>query len=133
MTAVLAIKQRYGSYISNFSSLVFQLPCIDQWDQGRVISSSRTLPSNVCKQFLGLRRSNNDILFLHQNQWIASIDPIATSEQYVQHFIVPTDFISPSLDMVMAQTVDEGFVFCIHGKLTIVKNGMTFAEPRILG
>jgi len=133
MMAVLAIKQRYGSYISTSTGLVFQLPCIDQWDQGRAISPSRTLPSSVCKQFLGLRRLNNDILFLHQNHWIASIDPVATSEQYAQHFIVPTDFIPPSLDIVMVQTMDEGFVFCIHDKLTIVKNGMTFAEPRTLG
>ncbi|KEZ42265.1 hypothetical protein SAPIO_CDS6124 [Scedosporium apiospermum] len=128
--ALLTIKQRHGQFTSTLTCLVFQLSGIGEWDQDGAVSPSRTLPSSVCKQFLDLRRSNNDILFLHQNQWITSTDLTATNEQYTRHFIVPTDFVAGSLDIVPVQTADEGFTFCVRDKLTIVKNGMTFAEPQ---
>ncbi|MBE3041847.1 hypothetical protein IMZ48_04550 [Candidatus Bathyarchaeota archaeon] len=111
---------------SGYSIYVFHL---DNIDEGNLVSPSRSVPSSICREPIGMSQDGNRFLFQHANNWVWSFDPNGGNGEYTQHFPVPLEFIpGDNRKPAPVQTVGGGFAFCARDKLAVVQNGLTFEE-----
>ena len=75
---------------SGYSIYVFHL---DNIDEGNLVSPSRSVPSSICREPIGMSQDGNRFLFQHANNWVWSFDPNGGNGEYTQHFPVPLEFI----------------------------------------
>jgi hypothetical protein len=87
--------------------------------------------SEKCARFIGFSELTKTIVFLHRNSWLSSVDlQDLDAGKYVQHFFVPTDYLSSNDRVAPVKTVDDDTVFCLHGELISVRNGLKFREVK---
>ena len=124
-TQTLVLDVRYASgYVSSSSIFLFDL-------------SEMTLLSDLlpkyCKHLIGVSERTRSFVFLHQNSWLCSIDLANLAlGRYTQHFYVPEEYMSVRDEVLPVRTVDDNVVFCLHGELAVVMNGLNFRETKIL-
>lgn len=97
---------------------------------------STILPKR-CRYSLGLSEPTKSFVFLHQNSWLSSATlPDLVDGRYTQHFFVPNDYLSSiSVDMLPVlpvMTADGDVVFCLHGELISVRNGLKMRAIKTL-
>ncbi|KAJ5150912.1 NACHT and WD domain protein [Penicillium canariense] len=127
-TLILSIRQQSG-YVATSSVFIFKLPRFRNGTLAVSIQPTRTLAADLCMHFLGISRADQSLVFLHQSSWVSSINLLAlATPHYTQHFFVPSEFITNSNDVLPIQTVNDNFVFSLHNKLAVVKNGLKFQE-----
>ncbi|OIW25313.1 hypothetical protein CONLIGDRAFT_622861 [Coniochaeta ligniaria NRRL 30616] len=93
---------------------------------------ARMLP-NECDHFVGISSDGKGAIFLHADSWISSVelkndDSQGEYSQYIRHFFVPAELIRRTDEILPVVTCDDDVVFCTHGDLSIVKNGLKFQE-----
>lgn len=87
----------------------------------------------LSKRFIGVSNRAKAIIFLHEDNWISSTTTKGLSENwYLRHFFLPNDYVTASSHVRPVRTVDDGIVFCLHGELVVVKNGLSFQETQSL-
>lgn len=125
-TQTLALDVRYASgYVSSSSVFLFDL--------SKMTLLSDLLPK-YCKHLIGVSQRTRSFVFLHQNSWLCSIDLANLAlGRYIQHFYVPEEYMSVRHEVLPVRTVDDNVVFCLHGELAVVMNGLNFRETKILG
>lgn len=124
-TQTLVLDVRYASgYVSSSSMFLFDL--------SKMTLLSDLLPK-YCKHFIGVIERTRSFIFLHQNSWLCSID-IANLAlgRYIQHFYVPNEYMSVRHEVLPVRTADDNVVFCLHGELAVVINGLIFRETKAL-
>lgn len=134
-TQTLALEIRHTSgFVSCSTLFLFDLSKVKPSGSpsiGLTLEPTCNLLSKHCKQFIGTIERTKSFVFLHQNSWLCSIGPEGLSRgQYIQHFFVPNEYISANDQALLAKTADNGIVFCLHGGLVFVKNGLSFRQPR---
>ncbi|KAK4154703.1 hypothetical protein C8A00DRAFT_42579 [Chaetomidium leptoderma] len=79
------------------------------------------------------------LVFIHQNSWVSSIEMPGPENKdkekgnpYTQHFFIPNDYLSSNYDIPPVKTAADDIVFCLHGELVGVRNGMKFQESKML-
>ena len=124
-TQTLVPDVRYASgYVSSSSVFLFDL--------SKMTLLSDLLPKS-CKHFVGVSERTRSFLFLHQNSWLCSIDSANLAlGRYTQHFYVPDEYTSVGHEVLPMQTADDNVVFCLHGELAVVMNGLNFREIKAL-
>jgi WD40 repeat protein len=154
--SVLVVEVRHHSgLVSSSTTFLYDLsgvkcppPTIEPPPPGasvQAITLPRLCPalSKSCKHFVGfsqeLVKGKCSVVFIHQNSWVCSIDLPATKlkEQtgighYSQHFFVPNEYLSSNPDVSPVKTADDNVVFCLHGELVSIRNGMRFQETKVL-
>ncbi|KAI5921828.1 hypothetical protein F4810DRAFT_712067 [Camillea tinctor] len=84
-----------------------------------------------CKRFIGFVERSKSLLFLDRDSWLCSVDLASLEKgQYSRHFFVPSEYLTH--DTVPVRAADDSFVFCLHGGLAIVRNGLNFRETKEL-
>jgi hypothetical protein len=132
MSLILDIRQQRG-FETACSSFIFKLP--ELFTDGALVTlqPARTLGSTFCMHFLGISRADKRLIFLNRDSWVSSIDPFSLdNNEYLQHFFVPSEFLTNSSDILPMQTADDSFVFCLYDKFAVVKNGLIFKELKVL-
>ena len=125
-TQTLVLDVRWASgYVSSSSVFLYDL--------GKMTLKSDLLPK-YCKHLIGVSERTRSLLFLHQNSWLCSIDLANLAlGRYTQHFYVPDEYMSIRHEVSPVRTADDNVVFCLHGELAVVINGLDFKRDRILG
>ncbi|RYP60678.1 hypothetical protein DL769_008017 [Monosporascus sp. CRB-8-3] len=127
-TLVLDIRVHSG-YVSSSMMFLFDLGGISAGKEIPVLKPLSDLLPNLSKRFIGFSERTKSVLFLHKDSWLSSINPKNLAfDRYMQHFFVPTEYVSTSNHVLPARTVDDSIVFCLHGELAVVKNGLNFQE-----
>ncbi len=86
-----------------------------------------------CKRFVGFCSRRKSFVFVHCNSWLSSIDLTGLkAEQYTRHFFVPADYLSCDAGVCPVKTADDSIVFCLHGDIISLRNGLKFQEVRAL-
>ncbi len=102
------------------------------FDLGKMTLLSDLLPK-YCKHLIGVSEQTRSLVFLHQNSWLCSINLAnLTPGRYTQHFYVPDEYMSVRHEVLPVQTRDDNVVFCLHGELAVVINGLNFREMKAL-
>lgn len=100
MTLILDVRQQCG-YVATLSVFIFKLPAPFSEIPIVTLQPARTLAISLCMHFLGISRADIMLIFLHQNSWVSSIDTLAfDKKEYVQHFFVPSEFITSTRDVL---------------------------------
>lgn len=122
-TQTLVLDVRYASgYISSSSMFLFDLR--------KMTLLSDLLPKH-CKHFIGVSERTRSLMFLHQNSWLCSINLAKlVPGRYTQHFYVPDEYISVRHEVLPVRTPDDSVVFCLHGELAVVMNGLNMKEMK---
>ena len=122
-TQTLILDIRYASgYVSSSSMFLFDL--------NKMMLLSDILPK-YCKHLIGVSERTRSVVFLHQNSWLCSINLAnLASGRYTQHFYVPDEYMSVRHEVLPVCTPDDNVVFCLHGELAIVINGLNFRGRR---
>lgn len=121
---------------------LFQMPTSSDPDAdnsaaGDVVQPFATKLSRQSAHFIGVCKADNrrSLLCLDRESWVVSMaiaDALALSEQepaaYTRHFFVPNELAARSNEVCPIKTAENDIVFCLHGDLAIVKNGMKFKE-----
>ena len=132
-TLVLEVRCASG-YVSSSTVFLFDLGKIPT----ERISPPTLKPLNdllpkCCKHFIGLSERWRGFVFLHQDSWLCSVDLASLAlGRYTQHFFVPNEFLSVRHDVLPVRTADDNVVFCLHGELAVVVNGLGFRETKEL-
>lgn len=80
-----------------------------------------------CRHFVGSTKGSETIVFLHRSGWISSFEAQSSSaNHYTQHFFISNEYVRTGQEALLVKTVDSDVVFCLHGELLAVKNGMRF-------
>ncbi|KAI0600589.1 hypothetical protein F4775DRAFT_544625 [Biscogniauxia sp. FL1348] len=83
------------------------------------------------KQFVGFAERSQSLVFLDHDSWLCSVDlPSLAKGHYSRHFFVPSEYTAHGV--VPVRAADDSFVFCLHGGLAVVRNGLNFRETREL-
>jgi len=124
-TQTLVVEVRYASgYVSSSSMFLFDLSTMT------LLSDS--LPKH-CKHVIGVSERTESLVFLHQNSWLCSINLAnLTPGHYTQHFYVPDEYMSVRHEVLPVRNTDDNVVFCLHGELAVVMNGLNFKEMKVL-
>ncbi|KAK1764024.1 hypothetical protein QBC33DRAFT_548570 [Phialemonium atrogriseum] len=138
-TLVLEVRHHSNLLMSSSTMFLFDLSKVPPPATGSpsdiiLKPLSDVLPKH-CKHFVGFSEPTKSIVFVHQNSWISSIDlPSLEEKRYTQHFFVPKDYLAGSsgAEGLPVKTVGDDVVFCLHGELIAVKNGLTFREVKAL-
>jgi hypothetical protein len=127
-TLILNIRQQSGYTITS-SVFIFKLAHMRNNKPATRIQPLRILTPDLCMQFLGVTCADQRLVFLHRNCWVSSINLLTLeASHYTQHFFVPSEFITNSNDVPPLQTVNDNFVFPLHNKLAVIKNGLNFGK-----
>jgi WD40 repeat protein len=133
MSLVLEIRQQNG-YLASSAVLMFKLPSFQEDSVTVDIQPTRILSADLCLHFLGLSQTDRKLVFLHKTSWVSSIDFVSLeSLHYTQHFFVPSELITDSNNVRPIQTFNDNFVFALHDKLVVIKNGLKFQGLKSLG
>lgn len=137
-TLVLEVRHDSNLHVSSSTMFLFDLskvlPSTESPSTVTIEPLSDVLPKR-CKRFVGFSEPTRSIVFVHQNSWISSIDlPSLVEKRYTQNFFVPKDYLSGSsgAEGLPVKTAGDDVVFCLHGELIAVKNGLTFREVKAL-
>ena len=124
-TQTLVVDVRYTSgYVSSSSVFLFDL--------SKMTLLSDLLPQ-YCKHLIGVSERTQSLVFIHQNSWLCSIDLAKLLLGcYTQHFYVPDEYMSVRHEVLPVWTPDDNVVFCLHGELAVVMNGLNFRETKAL-
>ena len=122
-TQTLILGIRYASgYVSSSSMFLFDL--------NKMMLLSDYLPK-YCKHLIGVSERTRGVVFLHRNSWLCSINLAnLASGRYTQHFYVPDEYMSVRHEVLPVCTSDDNVIFCLHGELAIVINGLNFRGRR---
>jgi WD40 repeat protein len=122
-TQTLVLDVRYASgYISSSSMFLFDL--------SKMTLLSDLLPK-YCKHLIGVSERTRSLVFLHQNSWLCSINLAnIVPGRYTQHFYVPDEYMSVRHEVLPVRTSDDSVVFCLHGELAVVMNGLNMKEMK---
>lgn len=144
-TQTLAIEVQYGvGYVFSSTTLLFRLSeksaLVDSTMPSRsTLTPFRRFGRKQCQRLVGFGRRARPgaVVFLRRDSWLSSANAIdLTRGQYKQHFFVPNEYVPSShetrLGIWPITTADDDVVFCIHGALAIVRNGLRFQETRNL-
>lgn len=125
-TQTLVLDVRWASgYVS--SSSIFP------YDLSKMALRSDLLPKH-CKHLIGVSERTRSLVFMHQNSWLCSIDLANLAlGRYTQHFYVPDEYMSVRHDVLPVLTADDNVVFCLHGELAVVINGLNYRRDEIFG
>lgn len=131
---VVDIRHEAG-FVSSSTMFLFRLRDRQGNTEDSALEHLRTLRPDICNRFVGASRGK--VVFLHRNSWLSSADlRNLSSTQYTQHFFVPTEYVSARhdghQDVRPVMTADEDVIFCLHGELVIVKNGLQFQDTKQL-
>ncbi|ORY60895.1 NACHT and WD domain protein [Pseudomassariella vexata] len=128
---IINIRQQCG-YMTNSMVFLFRMPASVPVTSDSTLSPIIKLPAR-CDHFIGISKQEKRLLFLQHKCWVSSIDVRRPNpRQYSRHFFVPNEFTSTSSEVLPVRTVDDDIVFCLHGNLAYVKNGLKFEELRPL-
>lgn len=84
-----------------------------------------------CKHLVGLGDKTKNFFFVDQDSWLCSVDAADLTEgRYTRHFFVPEDYLSAAHQVKPVRTPDDDFVFSREGGLTVIGNGLKFADRR---
>lgn len=125
---ILSVRQQKG-LSSKSSTFIFAIPTSYPTDMDTRLQPVYTLPFSA--HIFGVTPSKATVSFLHQNSWICSaVLKNLAEKRYIQHFFVPDEYITTSSDVLPIQTADGDFVFCLHERLVVVRNGLKFQEVK---
>ena len=134
-TQTLILEVRYSSgYVSSSITFLFNLSEEPPATTNAPIFTMMNdqLP-RYCKHFIGLSERTRSFIFLHHNSWLCSFDLASLAHgRYAQHFFVPNEYMSVQSEVLPVRTVDDRMVFCQHGELTVVRNGLNSRETKVL-
>ncbi|KAK7931320.1 hypothetical protein PG985_002032 [Apiospora marii] len=127
-TLILDIRQQNGN-VSNSHIFMFRLPDPPATTQHRVLTPFYLIQAYTSMHFIGVNESDGTLVFLHQNSWVSSVDLVNPDfDKYVQHFFVPSEFVTNSSDVLPVKTADGSVAFCVYDRLACVGNGLKFRE-----
>lgn len=125
-TLVLEVRHVLGCVTSS-TTFLFDLSIAGSSSSESVTSTplSTVMPTR-CKHFLGFSEHTKSFIFLHQNSWLSSITlPGLVDRRYTQHFFVPNEYLlSDNAEMLSLKAAEDNVVFCLHGELISVRNGL---------
>lgn len=123
-----------SGYVSSAMMFLFDLgESSNNSEEVKTLKPLNNLLPVLSKRFIGVSERAKAIIFLHNNSWVSSVGSKGLAENwYTQHFFVPNEYVSTSSQVLPVKTVDDNIVFCLHGELAVVKNGLNFQEIRSL-
>lgn len=132
-TLLLAVRHQ-ASHVSSSKLYFFRTPeelSQSGWDLGNMtLQPFAHMLSSECDRFIGMSSNGKRAIFLHADSWISSVelnnDNPQEYSQYTRHFFVPGELTRRTDEILPAITCDDDVVFCLHGDLSIVKNGLKF-------
>ncbi|KAF7561983.1 hypothetical protein G7046_g2154 [Stylonectria norvegica] len=131
-TLVLQVHYDLG-YVSSSTTFLFDLSRIPSSSASEPLTPLSAVFADCCKHLVGIGEGTRSLVFLHRNSWLSSTDLEGLAEKrHTQHFFVPDEYITTSHEVLPVKTAEDDVVFCLHGELAIVKNGLRFQEARIL-
>ncbi|KAI1391831.1 NACHT and WD domain protein [Hypoxylon trugodes] len=115
-------------YVYSSTVLLFNLGSVPD-DKEEGIISLNAVPLHHLKHFIGFGREANNFVFLHRDSWLCSTDiDSITTKQLCRHFLIPNEYIPSDRQILAVRGSDDSIVFCLHGELSIFKNGLRFRE-----
>jgi hypothetical protein len=133
-TLLLSVRHQAG-HVSNSNLNLYRLPEIslqkERESQSTVLRPFAHLLPNESDRFIGVSKHHKSAIFLHGDSWISSIELEKNGvpgeySQYTRHFFVPGEFTRRADEIPPVRTCDDDIVFCLHGDLAVVKNGLKF-------
>jgi WD40 repeat protein len=126
---ILDVHQHRG-YDPSSTLLIFQIPELFNPRPVKLNAHPvRVLSSKYYMHFIGIDPKENRLIFLHKNSWVCSIKLLTpTEEHYTRHFFVPNELTTRARDIQPLYTKSKAFVFALHDKLAVIKNGLVFQE-----
>ena len=128
-TFILGIRHQRG-FTPLSTTFVFELSVMTSPPTFQTLPS---LPQCIVKRFVGINQTTQRLIFLHQESWMCSVDPgdlHEAFERYVQHFLVPNEYVPTNGEVPAVQTLDGDFAFCLFDKIVVVRNGLKFRIPK---
>jgi hypothetical protein len=92
--------------------------------------------SKHCRHFVGFRRTESGglVIFINRNSWLCSMEfpgPGSQENLYTQDFFIPNEYLSTNPEVAPVTTAEGDVVFCLHGELVCIRNGMVFQESTV--
>lgn len=123
-TLVLGVRHN-SNYVSCSSVFFFNMPDTTVALPGGLLSPIHTLTPETCKHFIGTSDRLKSFVFLSSGGWISSINMQGLhGSDYTQHFFVPNEYTPSGSELLPVKTADDEIVFCSHGELVIIRNGL---------
>ncbi|KAL2020066.1 hypothetical protein VTK56DRAFT_8870 [Thermocarpiscus australiensis] len=137
---LLALEVRHhAGLVSSSTTFLFDLTgAITTTQSTQSVTLTPLCPelSKRCKHLVGFSAPTKRLMFIHQNSWLCSIDMQGLrTNRYTEHFFVPEDYLAvsrSSSSLSPVKTAEDDVVFCLHGELISVRNGMKFQENVVL-
>lgn len=138
-TGTLVVEVRHNAgFISSSTAFLFHLgtaagPPSQLPPTITLVPLSTALPKR-CRHFLGFSEAAKSFVFLHRNSWVSSATLLSlVGNSYSQHFFVPNDYLhSNDGEVLPVKTAADDVVFCLHGELVAVRNGLKFQAVKVL-
>ncbi|KAI1455463.1 NACHT and WD domain protein [Annulohypoxylon moriforme] len=129
---ILIVEVHHNSgYLSSSTVFVFGLQDIS--NTTKTLTPLNDLLSQYSRHFIGISQRAKAFVFLHRDSWLCSLDlGNMITRQFSRHFFVPNEYIPSSYRVVPIKSVEDNFVFCLHGELAVVKNGLKFREIQVM-
>ncbi|KAI1137581.1 NACHT and WD domain protein [Hypoxylon sp. FL0543] len=127
---VLVLEVHYNSgYLSSSTVFLFDLKNSLNDGETTALRPLNDLLPRYSKHFIGVNHRTKAFVFLHMDSWLCSIDMESITERrFSRHFFVPNEYIPLSHQVLPVKSADDNVVFCLHGEVTIIKNGFRFRE-----
>ncbi|KAB5566796.1 NACHT and WD domain protein, partial [Coniochaeta sp. 2T2.1] len=129
-TLFLAVRHQSGHAFSSTLCL-FRLPNVPEGLHSITLPPFAQMFSNECDRFIGISTRGKSAVFLHADSWISSVklrddESAGQYSQYIRHFFVPGELIRRAHEILPVITCEDDIVFCLHGELSVVRNGLKF-------
>ncbi|KAI0839441.1 NACHT and WD domain protein [Hypoxylon sp. FL0890] len=127
---VLLLEVHHNSgYLSSSTVFLFDLKCVLDGAGTPTLRPLNDLLPRCSRHFIGVSQRTKSLVFLHRDSWLCSIDIGNTlARQFSRHFFVPNEYVPSNHPVLPIKSADDNIVFCLHGELAIVKNGLKFRE-----
>ncbi|KAI0886353.1 NACHT and WD domain protein [Annulohypoxylon maeteangense] len=129
---ILVLEVHHNSgYIS--SSTVFIFSFQEMTNTTKTLMPLNDLLPLCSRHFVGISQREKAFVFLHRDSWLCSIDlENIMTRQFSRHFFVPNEYTPSHYRVFPIKSADDNLVFCLHGELAIIKNGLKFREIQVM-
>ncbi|KAI1407510.1 hypothetical protein F5Y13DRAFT_205954 [Hypoxylon sp. FL1857] len=131
---ILVLEVQHDSgFLSTSTVFLFDLNGVLDDDETVTLRPLNDLLPRYSRHFIGASERTKAFVFLNRDSWICSADiKNAMARRFSRHFFVPSGYVSSSYQVLPVKSADDNIVFCLHGELTIIKNGLRFREVQNL-
>ncbi|KAK9778605.1 putative NACHT and WD domain protein [Seiridium cardinale] len=128
---ILEVQHR-ANFVSSSTTFLFRLDEMVHGPPGATLESLYNPFSQACRQFVAINQQNGSLVFLHRSGWLSSVDLKGlVGGHYAQHFFIPREYLDNG-GVLPAKTAEGDIVLYLDRELSIIKNGLGFADLKSL-